>query len=297
MTIIYRFYENDSDLELQYDFWTKITKELPYAWKPTSSPKIFQSQSEFNAKSRCFAFDDDQLVGYMSFSGNGNFVSLGYPWTLPEYEGAVQDELFSKVFGFAISKEYGGKVIAQRFRGQWNKQINYFLSKGFEITGRSQIIGAQYPILIKNIQNIPDFTFQIKDEFKFDIWKNLKLKQQTYSKEQITMMNEYYRSIEFDYSVECKIGEEIIAYFGVTIRPDTAYSEILAVALHEKAVPYFYDLMTLIHHENANRKVNTVTISKSYLPKGILLEKLGFTPLTEDVMMYIRMESKGMEQG
>ncbi|WP_088042226.1 hypothetical protein [Bacillus sp. EAC] len=288
MTITYRFYESHTDLELQYDFWNKITKSLPYAWKPTLSPKLFESQSEFNPKSRYFAFDGETLIGYMSFSGKGEFVSLGYPWVLPEYEGEVQEELFTKVFNFAISEEYGGKVLAQRFRGQWDKQIKYFESKGFSITSQSQIIGAHYPMLIKNMQAIPDFSYQINDQFSFDLWKELKTKQQALSNEQINMMNEYYQSIEFDYAVECKIGEQLIAYFGVTIRPDTAYSEILAVAFDEKAIPYFYDLMSLIHNENNNRKVKIVTISKSHLPKGIILEKLGLTPLTEDVMMYNR---------
>jgi hypothetical protein len=288
MTINFRFYENPSDLDLQYEFWKNMTKSLPYAWKATLSPKLFETQPEFNVKSRCFAFDGEKLVGYMSFSGKGEFVSLGFPWVLPEYEGSIQDELFEKVFQFAISEEYGGKVLAQRFRGQWTKQIDYFLSKGFEITNRSQIVGAHYPMLIKSIQNIPGFSYQINDYFQFDVWKDLKMKQQALSKEQISMLNEYYRSIEFDYSVECKIDDQLIAYFGVTIRPDTGYSEILAVALDEKAVPYFYDLMTLIHNENIDRNVKTLTISKSHLPKGILLEKLGLTQLTEDVMMYLR---------
>ncbi|WP_088067203.1 hypothetical protein [Gottfriedia luciferensis] len=288
MTVNYRFYESPSDLDLQYDFWNKMTKSLPYAWKPTLSPKLFEQQSEFNPKSRCFAFDGDQLVGYMSFSGKGEFVSLGYPWVLPEYEGKVQDELFEKVFQFAISEEYGGKLLAQRFRAQWENQINYFLSKGFAITSRSQIVGAHYPLLIKNIQSIPGFTFEIKDQFQFNVWKELKMKQQILTNEQIKMMNEYYSSIDFDYAVECKLENQPIAYFGITIRPDTGYSEILAVAYSDAAIPYFYDIMSIIHNENVNRKVQSVTITKSQIPKGILQEKLGFTPLTEDVMMHKR---------
>lgn len=293
MTITFRFYENSSDLDLQYSFWNNMTKNLPYAWKPTLSPKLYESQIEFNEKSRVFAFENENLIGYMSFSGKGDFVSLGYPWVLPEYEGStVQDELFEKVFDFAKSDEYGGKVFAQRFRSQWNKQIDYFLSKGFQITSQSQIIGAQYPILLKNIQPIQDFSFEIKDNFHFDEWKNIKTKQQALTNEQLSMLSEYYGSIEFDYALECKIADEPIAYFGMTIRPDTNYSEILAVALDQKAIPYFYDLLTLVHNENIKRKVKTVTMSKSHLPKGIILEKLGFTALTEDVMMYLRKEQQ-----
>ncbi|MEH6937888.1 hypothetical protein V7056_08500 [Bacillus sp. JJ664] len=290
MTITFRFYENSSDLDLQYSFWKSMTKNLPYAWKPTLSPKLYESQIEFNEKSRVFAFENEKLIGYMSFSGKGDFVSLGYPWVLPEYEDSVQDELYEKVFEFAASDEYGGKVFAQRFRSQWNKQIDYFLSKGFQITSQSQIIGARYPILLKNIQPIPDFSFEIKDNFQFDEWKDIKMKQQALTNEQLSMLNEYYSSIEFDYALECKIADEPIAYFGMTIRADTNYSEILAVALDQKAIPFFYDLMTLVHNENISRKVKTVTMSKSHLPKGIILEKLGFAALTEDIMMYMRKE-------
>jgi hypothetical protein len=288
MTIDYRFYESPTDLDLQYDFWNKMTESLPYAWKPTLSPKLFEQQSEFNEKSRCFAFDGDQLVGYMSFSGKGEFVSLGYPWVLPEYEDTVRDELFERVYQFAVSEEYGGKLFAQRFRVQWSKQIDYFLSKGFNITNRTQIVGAHYPLLIKTIQSIPGFSYEIKDQFQFNVWKDLKMKQQILTNEQVAMMNEYYSSIEFDYAVECKLENQVIAYFGMTIRPDTGYSEILAVAYTDAAIPYFYDIMSIIHNENNNRKVKAVTITKSQIPKSVLQEKLGFTPLTEDVMMHKR---------
>lgn len=292
MTITFRFYENSSDLDLQYSFWEKMTKDLPYAWKPTLSSKLYESQSEFNKKSRVFAFEDESLIGYMSFSGKADLVSLGYPWVLPEYEGSVQNELFKKVFDFATSDDYGGKVFAQRFRGQWNKQLDYFLAKGFQVTSKSQIIGAQYPILLKNVQSIPDFSFEITDKFLFAKWKNIQTKQQAITNEQLSMLSEYYASIDFDYALECKIADEPIAYFGMTIRADTNYSEILAVALDQKAIPYFYDILTLVHNENIKRKVKTVTISKSHLPKGIILEKLGFASLTEDVMLYLKIEQQ-----
>lgn len=288
MAIKIRYYEKPEDLSLQYDFWTKMTENLPYAWKPTLSPKLFESQKEFNPKSRCFAFLDDQLVGYMSFSGKGDFVSLGYPWVLPEYEGSLQDELFSKVYEFASSDEYGGKVFAQRFRGQWEKQIKYFESKGFEVTNRPQIIGSHYPMLLKPLEETLEFNYEFKDEFDFDLWKAVKSSQQRLTNDQIATLKEYYSSIEFDYALECKLDNQLIAYVGVTIRPDTAYSEILAPAFSKEATPYFYDIMTLLHNENIDRGVKTVTMGRSNLPKTILLEKVGFTNLTEDVMLFKR---------
>ncbi|MGM0827368.1 MAG: hypothetical protein ACQEWF_01355 [Bacillota bacterium] len=76
----------------------------------------------------------------MSFTGRGDFVSLGYPWVLSGYEG-IQDELFDRVYGFAISDQYGGKILALRFREQWENQILYFEAKGFEFTNESELIG------------------------------------------------------------------------------------------------------------------------------------------------------------
>jgi hypothetical protein len=60
----------------------------------------------------------------MSFTGQGEFVSLGYPWVLPEYEGELQEELYDTVYGFAAGPEYGGRTFAQRFREPWTDQIS-----------------------------------------------------------------------------------------------------------------------------------------------------------------------------
>ncbi|WP_221567398.1 hypothetical protein [Alkalihalobacillus sp. TS-13] len=80
------FLGKKNDIGLQYRFWETVTAELPYAWKPIFSPKLFLYQKEFDPKSRCFAFDGDRLVSHMSFTGKGNFVSLANPqlrcWTI-----------------------------------------------------------------------------------------------------------------------------------------------------------------------------------------------------------------------
>ena len=112
MTITYRFYEGSKDLQRQIDFWIKATNELPFAWKPTLSPNQFIEQQQFHPKSRCFAFDGDQIIGYMSFTGSSEFVSLGYPWVLSGYEGEVQDELYNRIYGFAVSEAFGAKMFA-----------------------------------------------------------------------------------------------------------------------------------------------------------------------------------------
>ena len=45
MTIDYRFYKSKRDLERQYKFWIEITRDLPWAWKPTRSPTNFMNSS------------------------------------------------------------------------------------------------------------------------------------------------------------------------------------------------------------------------------------------------------------
>jgi hypothetical protein len=167
MTITYRFYEGEEDLQNQIEFWIMCTKLLPYAWKPTMSPNQFVVQEHFHPKSRCFAYEGDQLVGYMSFTGSEEFVSLGYPWVLPGYEGNIQEELYQRVYGFAISDEFGAKMFAQRFRSEWTAQIDYFESKGFEITRRS-------PLLIKELNSFSEgYESKAEEGFQFKKWETL----------------------------------------------------------------------------------------------------------------------------
>ena len=143
MAVVLREYEGVKDLDLQYGLWTEGTRDLPWAWKPTRSPTIFASQRNFDARSRRYAFDDGQLVGYMSFTGGpGGLVSPGYPWVLAGYEGDLQEELFETVFGFARG-EYGGTYFLLRFRRQWTDQIEFFEGKGFEAERTEPIYAAR----------------------------------------------------------------------------------------------------------------------------------------------------------
>lgn len=274
MKITYRFYESEKDLQRQIDFWIKRTKLLPYAWKPTISPNIFIEQENFHPKSRCFAFDVNQMVGYMSFTGSKEFVSLGYPWVLPGYEGIIQDELFKRVYGFAESDEFGAKLFAQRFRSDWKEQIDFFLSKGFEVTRRS-------PILIKELSDSNHTNAsKVENDFQFDKWANVTKQNEVVTEEQLSMMKEYYGSVQFDFS----ISFENEGYFGVTIRKDTAYAEILAVAL-KKDTTKFLDMVNHVLKECENRGVKVVGIAESHLPQKESLRDLGFLVLTEDVML------------
>jgi len=114
--IRFRNYEGPEDIALQHTFWLAATRELPWCWKPTTSPAQYLAGRQFDPRSRCFAFEDDLLVGYMSFTGEGQLVSFGYPWVLAGYEGELQEGLYALVYGFAAGVEYGRKTFAQRFR-------------------------------------------------------------------------------------------------------------------------------------------------------------------------------------
>lgn len=276
MTITYRFYKGHEDLQRQIDFWITATKQLPFAWKPTLSPNQFIEQQQFHPKSRCFAFDGDQVIGYMSFTGSSEFVSLGYPWVLSGYEGKVQDELYNRIYGFAVSETFGAMMFAQRFRSDWTQQIEYFLSKGFTVTRRSALLASSLGKMVET----HDEDVKVEEGFDFDIWKTMVKKYDDSSEEQFAMMREYYGSVDFDFS----IAFDTEGYFGVTIRQDTGYAEILAVACHPNA-QNFSKMVQIIIGECKKRDVNLVSIASSDVPQKDTLERLGFSEQTEDVMM------------
>ena len=147
MTVKYRYFENIEDLDLQREFWLKVTSDLPWAWKPNNSQKWYANTKDFNPKSKFFAFENNELVGYMSCVNRGTFVPIGYPWVLPEYEGEVREHLFNTLYSFAID-ELGGRSFLQRFREEWDTQNSFFEDKGFEMS-------RSYPIIFLILNHHP----------------------------------------------------------------------------------------------------------------------------------------------
>ena len=200
---------------------------------------------------------------------------------LPGYEGEVQEELYRNVYGFAESEAFGGKMFAQRFRSDWTQQIDYFLSKGFEITRRT-------PILVSNFDNVnAENDLIVENGFTFEKWERLVKKYDHPTEEQLAMMKEYYSSVDFDFSVSFE--EE--GYFGVTLRRDTGYVEIVAVAIN----PYtksFSKMIETIMKECKSRGAKLISIAASHIPQNTLLNELGFTEQTEDVMLMKKSDPK-----
>lgn len=286
MTI--RHFEKESDMELQYDFWKTVTANLPYAWKPTLSPRHFRKQKEFDSKTRCFAFDGEQLVGHMGFTGEGNFVSFGYPWVLEGYEGVLQEEMYERIYHYAIGPEHGGKVLAQRFRAQWTDQIAFFKRKGFEVTGRSPIYGRIVSTLSSPDQN--GFNVKIEPGFNIETFLSIaKLNTET-TEQDLSFYRTYYASVDFDFAVACVIEDKIVAYFGVTIRQDTGYSEVVASIWSEGYSSAFQTGLTTILNELVHTGANIVGIYEAAAPKKEELSNLSFEKITDDVMMMKHVE-------
>lgn len=284
MNLTIRYFQNEKDIELQYAFWETVTAELPFAWKPTFSPKLFLHQKEFDLKSRCFAFDGDRLVGHMGFTGKGNFVSLGYPWVLEGYEGELQEEMYELIYSYASGPSYGGEVFAQRFRVQWKDQINFFLEKGFEITGRSPIYGREVHLVDKSDTNVRH-SVQVQEGFDIEQFLSVAQDNPELTEEHIAFYREYYQAVDFDFAVKCLDAEKLVAYFGITIRHDTKYSEIIACTVAKDDPLFFKAGITKILEELSRRGARTVSIYESLAPNTDVLQELQFEQVTEDVMV------------
>lgn len=283
MSIHFRFYEGESDMLLQYSFWEKVTSELPYAWKMTKSPLIFKEKEGFHRKSRCFAFNGNELVGYMSFTGSREFVSLGYPWVKDGYE-EIRDLLFDKVYGFASSTEYGAKLFAQRFREQWVEQIHYFEEKGFHITNKSPLLGTELTEEHGRIEQLLGRDCYVEEGFSFEKWEQVATHNNDVTESQLTMMKEYYGSVDFDFSVVVEHNRELTAVVGITMRKDTSYAEVIAFTIQKQYEHLTEHILRVVMNEVIKRDGKTITISERYV--AVEYQKsLGLKLVTSDMMM------------
>jgi hypothetical protein len=283
MAIYYRFYEGEEDLDLQYSFWEKTTSKLPYAWKMTKSPTIFKEQANFHPHSRCFAFDEEELIGYMSFTGSGDFVSLGYPWVKDGYQ-EIQDVLFEKVYGFASSDKYGGRVFAQRFREQWEDQIHFLQLKGFKITNKSPIIGRNLTDEQAAHNSTLRGTWRLEEGFTFEKWKSVMEKNGEITPQELSMMEEYYGSVDFDFSLIGEEAGELVTVIGVTIRKDTSFAEALAISIHNEYKILFEEIFRLVMKEVYKRNGRMISVYERDVPSKCK-SMLGLKEISKDVMM------------
>jgi hypothetical protein len=190
------------------------------------SGSLVRQGAQFDPRSRCFAFEGDRLVGYMSFTGQGKFVSLGYPWVLPGYEVELQETLYERVYGFATSSEYGGTTFAQRFRQPWPAQISFFKRHGFTEQKRTPVYALDL-----GSGRIPEisiaFGVEIHQGFRWERFRNLA---SGHSEDELKMLELYFRSVGFDFSLTATSQSGRVAHLGFAVRPDTGFAELIAVA-------------------------------------------------------------------
>ncbi len=168
----------------------------------------------------------------MSFTGEGEFVSLGYPWVLPGYEGELQQQIYDAVYGFAASAEYGAKRFAQRFREQWTDQISFFDRHGF----RAESIGAIHALDLLTAADPQIWVsadIEVQGKFCWDDFRDLS--QGVVPAEKLAMWQQYFETVDFDFAVKATHGGHTVGTMGVAIRPDTRFAEMIAVAIAPNA--------------------------------------------------------------
>jgi len=284
MPIRLRNYQGPADLALQLNFWSSVTSGLPWCWKPTTSPRRYSQERQFDPRSRCFAFEGDRLIGYMSFTGEGDFVSLGYPWVLPGYEGELQDELYHRVYGFAASSEYGGKKFAQRFRRPWTRQIEFFRERGFA-EQRSEPIYTLPVIHQPPADSFSAYRIENTPEFRFRVFEQLSAGM--LSPEDLRMFARYLETVDFDFALIATRHGEPAAYFGFTIRRDTGFAELIASAVAPAETEAISPALSAAVHELSLRHARVLaTKVVSGDPDGRVLVGLDFRKRTEEVFMF-----------
>jgi hypothetical protein len=283
MTVTLRNYQGPEDIDLQNSFWMEATRELLWCWKPTISPVLYSRGAQFDPRSRCFAFEGNQLVGYMSFTGHGEFVSLGYPWVLPEYEGELQERLYNGIYGFAASPEYGGKIFAQRFRRTWRAQISFFKRHGFT----DQKCNPVYALDIGSavIPEAPiSYEIEIHPGFCWEEFRELASRHS--SQKELKMSELYFQSVDFDFSVTARSKSKLLAYLGFTVRMDTGFAELIAVALGHTVPNVLAPCLESAVDELRSR--NALFLGTGPVPlKGAFetLVRMGFDKVSEELLL------------
>ncbi len=215
----------------------------------------------------------------MSFSGQGTFVSPGYPWHLEGYEH-IRDQLWDRVFGYA-SGEHGGNQFLQRFRASWTQQIDYFLSKGFEIVSKNPMLMVDPSERI----SLPDHNYIVTtDPFDTDIYFSTILTNTNFHESQLDDLREYYGVVEFDTSVQIGDQSGVRAVVATSDRTDTGFSDILALTYPKDDPELLRIMITSLLAQLKDQRVVNITLGSdaSEIP---VLRELGFE--TRDHEIYV----------
>jgi len=280
--IRYRNFQDIHDLELQRKFWLEVTRELPWAWKPNKTQLHFAQDPDFDPRTKIFAYDETELVGYISCIKRETFIPFGFPWVAKGYEGEVQEELFNRMFEYA-SGPLGGKSFLQRFREEWCTQIDFFKKKGFKLA-------FSYPIYIRDLSSTQleisdsNLTQNILPSLPSDILVDLASKDPRYGKENLTELTSYYNDVDFDLILVLYDQDQAVSMAAVTSREDTNYSEMNLIVSDRKYPKATANILehTLKELHKRNRKHVSITLEEED-PIIETIEGYNFLPQSRSV--------------
>jgi hypothetical protein len=237
----------------------------------------------------------------MSFTGQGDFVSLGYPWILPAYEGELQERLFDAVYGFAAGSEYGGKTFAQRFRQQWTSQLFFFKQHGFveqrndpiyaldlhaaNASNESKAMSSSRRELPKPPLIAGRYRAEIQPEFEWVEVRKLAAKQ--LQEQQLAMFKSYFQTVDFDFAVKATIQGDLAVYFGFAIRQDTGFAELIAVVFDQSATDVLGPCLLAAVEELQSR--NARVLGMKPIPAdgaSEFITQVGFRKVSEELLMF-----------
>jgi hypothetical protein len=228
----------------------------------------------------------NELIGYMSFTGEGKFVSLGYPWVLPGYEGEVQERLWNQVYGFAVN-EHGANTVLQRFRKEWNDQIQFFLDHGLRFQYETPIYILELNEFQQNIDFNPAVEVEYDTDFNITEFVSLLREKIEFNKQAENNLRQYFAGVEFDLIVKVLEENRIICYSGITVRKDNHFSEVLAIAYdYERYEDMTNWLVDAVFPRLKQLRVDNIAYTSSEndpLLKGFL--SAGFVKRSSDVYL------------
>jgi hypothetical protein len=114
------------DEAAQVSIYNEASASLP-RFKPATLDEIRRRcrSADFDATTRLFAVEDDQVLGYASYHANGR---VGFPWCRKGHETAAEP-LFEAVIEAARKRSL--KKLFTAYRTDWSGQLQFFEAHGF----------------------------------------------------------------------------------------------------------------------------------------------------------------------
>lgn len=284
MPISYRHYQDPNDLALQTGLWLQATHHLPWAWKPNKTQVWYTHQTNFDPRSKLFAFDGSTPIGYISCIQRETFTPMGFPWVLDGYEGEIQDFLFTTIYDYAV-KQFHSKSFLQRFRKEWDYHIKFFEKYGFELAWSN-------PIYIRELTKTP-FDIDLA-AYKAKLHQTMPVNalfatiqhDPALQNEDRSSLKEYFTvDLELDWVLELQDHQSTpIGMSAITSREDTGYAELSLLAANQ-TIPHALHLtleLTINELISRDRKFLSVTVTEDS-PKIDFFESYEFKLRSESV--------------